>query len=170
MGELQTSDGSFLPPLTFGHVDSNHHCALGWMEASGFHLERQRHTLPASEHRGWWGAGVPLLREGGGGRGGRGGARMNTPVREGETIEGSRQSVSQCYTRPSMDDGAHALAEHRALHTRRCVRSQGKASPQTKVYIVRGAAVGTPTHGPVSACSEMSIAALVLAAHMRALV
>ena len=42
-------------------------------------------------------------------------------------------AVSQCYTRPSMDDGAHALAEHRALHTRRCVRSQGKASPQTKV-------------------------------------
>ena len=27
-----------------------------------------------------------------------------------------------------MDDGAHALAERRALHTRRCVHSQGKAS------------------------------------------
>ena len=68
-----------------------------------------------------------------------------------------------------MDDGAHALAEHRALHTRRYVRSQGKASPQTKV-LVRGAAVGTPTHGshdPASACSEMSIAALVLAKHER---
>ena len=44
-------------------------------------------------------------------------------------------SVSQCYTRPSMDDGAHALVEHRALHTRRCVRSQGKASPQTKEFL-----------------------------------
>ena len=27
--------------------------------------------------------------------------------------------------------------------------------------------MGTPTHGPASACSEMSIAALVLAAHAR---
>ena len=47
-----------------------------------------------------------------------------------------RPSVSQCYTRPSMDDGAHALAEHRALHTRRCVRSQGKASPQTTARVL----------------------------------
>ena len=77
-----------------------------------------------------------------------------------------RKSVSQCYTRPSMDDGAHALAEHRALHTRHCVRSQGKGITTDK-SIVRGAAVGTPTHGPASACSEMSIAALVLAAHAR---
>ena len=48
----------------------------------------------------------------------------------------AEKSVSQCYTRPSTDDGAHALAEHTGHYTRGvvCVRSQGKASPQTKWY------------------------------------
>ena len=68
------------------------------------------------------------------------------------------RSVSQCHTRPSMDDGAHALAEHRALHTRHCVRSQGKGITTDK-SIVRGAAVGGPPltapRAPAARCPSL---------------
>ena len=62
----------------------------------------------------------------------------------------SPAAVSQCYTRPSMKDGAHALAEHTRgiAHEALCAFSGKGITTQTKVQSSeRGAAVRTFTCG-----------------------
>ena len=63
------------------------------------------------------------------------------------------QSVSQCYTRPTRTTGHTRSRNTRGITHEACCAFSGKGINTDKSAVVRGASVGTPTHGPANAGS-----------------
>ena len=77
-------------------------------------------------------------------------------------------TISTRFSRENREEKRGCCREKRKGKQTGCERKTSYSlNHHRQKYSQRGSRVGTPTHGPASACSEMSIAALVLAKHAR---